>query len=898
MGTATDGEVEDYYYAPGDLPVTLNAFSTAGVAGGEVTVRWQTASETDNAAFEVRGLVDGRWEALGELVQSRGMSSALPQSYEVRLAAPAGLTAVQLVDYDTRGRHERFGPFSLGESYGEVQPVRKIDWSGPRAERAERLRERGFADTARPAGHPGIATRAGTADEAPAAARWKKVRGGAPVSGPDTRYHGASTIAVKAGHGRGGFGGEVVGIETGPLTHVAVTEAGVQRVTYETLRDGGLDLAGVPVRDIAVTWRGEPVARWIDGAGKFGPGSAIEFVGRPPSGDDALYIDAALYQVAVDRSLVREPKSLGQGQARDLSPSYLRETVVDPPRAYNHQSPTGDPWIDRTVLTRGGGSTTVTLDLPVDAPVAEGPSHLVVGLGSLTDLPALSAPDGTEIPEHNVEVWLSAPGSGFEYVTSSSASGQTDWTIEAEVPAGSVDAGLHQVQLRFSTDYLFSLVAVDRWGLRHPSPYRGPSLDFAPDPWAEGYRVEGFAGPAVAVYAEGVGGSLTRIDPRVSATGSGYAAEIRQIDAERVWVTEAPHAPEVFTTQAPADLLAGPADLVVIAGSSFVGTPALDDYVAQRAAFDPVVIDVEDVYNAVGFGMALPSAITEYLAARDAVHPFTHVQLVGTDCYDRLGYVSQCLSFIPLPTATVGPSRFAPSQNRLVDLDGDGVGDKPVAQFSVRDGAELATIVAKGAAWDASGLSAKDAALLIAEETDGVHDFLGQVERLEDRLGWGDTDVLDLDQHPDIRTARDAMRASLDAGRAVTVFSGHSSPTVWSFRSLLTASSASTLTNHGRPSIMVPLACETTYDISPNANVLGHQLLFSGGQGALAISGAVALSSLTDNEWMAGYVLDGLKSGLTLGEAVQAGRAAIGPRDRELQDNWLTQGDVAVRMKP
>jgi hypothetical protein len=141
------------------------------------------------------------------------------------------------------------------------------------------------------------------------------------------------------------------------------------------------------------------------------------------------------------------------------------------------------------------------------------------------------------------------------------------------------------------------------------------------------------------------------------------------------------------------------------------------------------------------------------------------------------------------------------------------------------------------------------------------------------------------------------MRASLDAGRTVTVFSGHSSPTVWGFRSLLTPGTAAALTNHGRPTIMVPLACETTYDISPNANVLGHQLLYAGGQGALAISGAVSLASLQANERMAEHVIDGLKAGLTLGEAVQAGRNAIGSSNRELQDNWLTQGDVTVRLE-
>jgi histidine ammonia-lyase len=119
---------------------------------------------------------------------------------------------------------------------------------------------------------------------------------------------------------------------------------------------------------------------------------------------------------------------------------------------------------------------------------------------------------------------------------------------------------------------------------------------------------------------------------------------------------------------------------------------------------------------------------------------------------------------------------------------------------------------------------------------------------------------------------------------------------VWSFRGLLTAASAAALSNDGQPTLMVPLACETTYDVSPNANVLGHQLLFAGDHGALAITGAAALSSLEENERMANHVLAGLKAGLTLGEAVLTGRRALGDEHQELQDNWLTQGDVAIAL--
>ena len=863
-GIATDGEVEDYNFPVGSLPVTLNAFSSSAT-GGQLTVSWQTATETDNVGFEVLGRVDGRWRPLSVFVPSRGMNSALPQEYQVTLTPPTGLQAIELVDYDTRGRPERFGPFRPGVAYGEKQTPSRIDWKGPRAAREERLVRRGFTDT-------GKSRRAGLG-ETTARSRWRKLE--------------------KVGAGRG-----VVRAADGASTHVAVTEPGIQRVSYEALRAGGLDLAGARKHDIAVSWRGGPVARRVESRGPFGPGSYIEFIGRPPAGEDALYIDANLYQVSVDPALARQARHVGQGRARGISRAYQREAMVDPPLLYHRQSPTGDPWVERTVLVRGN-TETVTLDLPVDGPVLPGPSQLVVGLGTVSDMPDLLGPGGEVVPEHNVEIWLSGPSSGFTYLASASTSGQRDWRLETEIPAGLLEPGLNRLQLRFDSDYFFSLVLIDSYGVRYPAPYLGPALDFERDADAGGYWIDGFSLSSVSAYAEGADGSLTRVDTLVRPSGNGFGAELRQVrDTAHYWVSESPQLPSVFTTEAPDDRLDVPADLVVITDSSFIGTRALDDYLEQRSALSPVIVDVEAIYNGHGFGMALPGAITDYLSARDQAQPFTHVQLVGTDCYDRLNRVSDCVSFIPLPSAPVGVTRFSPSQNRLVDLDGDGVGDKAVGQFSVRDEAELETIVRKGETWAIGRLSTPESALLIAEETDGIHSFAGQVDRVRRLLRWSDAEVLDMADHADIATARAALRASLDSGRTLTVFSGHSSPNVWAFRSLVTADGVAELTNFDAPTLMVPLACETTYDISPDANVLGHQLLYAGDQGALAISGAVALSNLDENERMATIVLDGLKSDLTLGEAVQAGREALGPDFQALLDNWVTQGDVAATITP
>ncbi len=903
VGVATDGEVEDYFWNPGTLPVTLNAFSSDGAAGGEISVSWQTASETDNVGFELWGRVEGRWQTLGDFVPGTGMNSHLPHDYRVVVPAPPGLTQLQLVDYNSRGVIERYGPFRPGTRHGEAQAAQRIDWTEVRSEREQRLRARGF--------QPVGGETAGVAGSHGERGAWKHIADGTGHAGsfaPDTKVlevelssSSATTSAAMP---------KSILVDEGRQTHVAVTDGGVQRVTYEALLDGGLDLAGVSSREIAVTWRGAPVARWIDGPRVFGPGSAIEFIGHPPEGVDALYVNAAHYQVSVNRRLAVAAKEMPSGTVPQPSQSYSKEITVDRPIMHHSQSPTGDPWVERTVLARSGVPATVTLDVEVDDDVLEGKHQLVLDLGTITDLPDVTGAGGAVVPEHNVEIRFAGPGSGFVPVATRSTSGQRKWLIEADLPAGLLATGLNQIQLRFTTEYLFSLVVIDNYGLRFSTPYRGPELDFAPDRRAQGYLIEGFAGPNVVAYSHTGFDDLTRHQVSVHPSVSGYVAEFRQNRAastdrlggpqpsvKRFWVTDTPHSPAVVSTRAAGDLFSTPADLVVIAGSSFVGSDALEQYLADKAEFNPVVVDVEDIYNAVGYGMALPAAITDYLTARREIQPFSHVQLVGSDCYDRLNYISQCVSFVPLPTAVVGPTRYSPSHNRLTDLDGDGIADVAVGQFSVRTENELATFVGKGWDWHASGLAAGNSALFIAEETDGTHDFLAQVGRVGGHLDATHEEILDMSAHPDIATAREALRAALDSGRAVTVFSGHSSAVQWAYRGLLTPSTVAGLTNIGRPTLMLPLACETTYDISPSANVLGHQLLTSGGQGAVAISGAVSLANLDDNERMADRVLEGLESGMTLGEAVQAGRETLGGAYRTLQDNWLTQGDVTLRLE-
>jgi len=52
-------------------------------------------------------------------------------------------------------------------------------------------------------------------------------------------------------------------------------------VTHEQLLAAGVNLAGVPVAELALSDARRPIARSITGSASFGAGSAVEFYGDP-----------------------------------------------------------------------------------------------------------------------------------------------------------------------------------------------------------------------------------------------------------------------------------------------------------------------------------------------------------------------------------------------------------------------------------------------------------------------------------------------------------------------------------------------------------------------------------------------------------------------------------------
>ncbi|MCB1058116.1 MAG: proprotein convertase P-domain-containing protein, partial [Acidobacteria bacterium] len=238
-GSASDGEVEDYQIPITTLPVTLGYVETRNL-DGRAEIRFTTVNETANAGFDILGrAAGGRWQRLAQ-VPSKADGSLRPQSYR-RVVSTAGgsIDELAIVDRDYQGASRLHGPFELDAAYGEPVTTDTVDWQAVKSATGTRAPLEVVRATASPSAS----------------------------TGPD-----AFTSPFRLG---GGPGSDAVG------ARLLIDEEGLYRVSYEQLAAAGADFAGVQTSKLALVDAGKAVQRYVDCGPVFGPGCAIEFLGRP-----------------------------------------------------------------------------------------------------------------------------------------------------------------------------------------------------------------------------------------------------------------------------------------------------------------------------------------------------------------------------------------------------------------------------------------------------------------------------------------------------------------------------------------------------------------------------------------------------------------------------------------
>ena len=246
-----------FCFNPETTPITLRSFQ-ARPSGGGVRFNWTTETEFRNAGFYIEYWRDGGWRRVNkQLIPSTVVDSLAPVSYQYEAAVTG--TYFRVVDVSTRLRERVHGPFELGKFYGTPAEVVELDLAPAKAERkgkrAKRRAKRLKRKVARLQHRHG---RRGT-----------RRNQGDGESGPIVL---SSKVSEELTEGL---------VSAFPVYDFLVAETGIYRVNYADLLVAGVDLAGVPVTELALTNRGKKVPiRVIPESGSFGPGGYVEFIGE------------------------------------------------------------------------------------------------------------------------------------------------------------------------------------------------------------------------------------------------------------------------------------------------------------------------------------------------------------------------------------------------------------------------------------------------------------------------------------------------------------------------------------------------------------------------------------------------------------------------------------------
>ena len=768
-GNTSNEATQTVTYEIGTLPITI-AYVYPELYDDSLDVAFSTATEVGNIGFNIYAIQGKRWIKLNDEIILGALDSFEAREYHASftVSSKPKLKKIGIAGIDVNGIEDRHGPFTIGHESGSKMTVVPVKWG--------KINKQVKAD------------------------RKAKKTAALKVSAVITEFAGKDQV-----------------------NYLHVEKDAVYRVTHAELLSEGINLEGQRATEIAVSFKGEGVARYIDGLDrkeKWTSESWLEFEGSKPTVSDALYLSSNKYQLTLNRKLVVESEAINARTSKEI--------VFETNSAYSNSTPSADPFYDGFFYTIGTsiGSLSRNFDLPA---LGEGETEITVYVGALS------------IAAHQLEVMING-----EIVDTRNEEGRQAWEINVMVDNAILNEGSNTLTIRVTGQEAgFDVFTYDKLVVSYD----------------DGEPVS--SSSAMISFKEEV--TAASINPQ---KGTNY---------------------------------------VIISHPLFM-SEILDHYVSQRTSegWKIEVVNVEDIYEAYGYGMETPEAIQAYLKIADT-KGVTHVQLIGAANYDYHDYLGLgSLSFIPsIYVETGGIVSYTPSDTLYV-ADETDMPQMAIGRWPIRTLEGLEAVVNKSLIWKYSGQSAAHTALLIADQNDGNLDYDQQMDILPINEQWSNINRVYMDEFiinhggdiaAAVTAAREAIITSLEEGASITSFNGHSSPQAWSYDGLLKQSDVASIQNEGKPTLALPLACYTTYADSPTVNTMAHQLMATGENGAVAVYGATLFSAYSKNGVIAQKIIEHLLAGETIGEAVLKSKNTLSESYHDTILNGNLLGDVTLKLR-
>ena len=771
-----------------------------------------TADERLNAGFHVWGLTRGLERTLLARVPSANGDSSAPQSYQVRVAAPAGAVGAD------RGPRRSTGATGCTGRSRSVAPTASaprriaIDWDRVR-------RETGVVSVAdRLADAAGVAPLHGRAPRPPRGARscWS-------------------------------------------------AEEGIHRVTYEELLAAGVDLGGVPTaahRPLRQRPAGAARRRWRPDVGPraaFGPGGFIEFLARPrltlESPADALR--------APGRPQVGDDARRAPAWRRNRQAIVTAEHRSHPDRSYSSSSPNGDPWYDARILSFG-------VSRQRDADASTCPTSPTARSSSTSRSGAAADFDGAA-PDHHLVVRLN----GTE-LASARFDGITPWSetlrrhglvLAAGNTLESAATGEHRLRLRPGPPRgllgrLPPLVGGPGRPLRcrhgsggtpspvAVSPTSEPVVAWSTDPLRESRGPPAPGAGLVQLPALTGEVYLAAERPAASPGGSGRdpdpAAQLRGGVPDH-------HPPRLRRRRGRP-------------GRARAGPRASPPRWSPPTASSPPTPTTPRRPRPCG-DSSPPRSSTAGCATCCWSAP-TRSTPTTTSAWARCR--SSPRAYLP-----VGPVvTFSPTDEVLADGDGDGLGEVPVGRLPVRTAAELAC--GRGQARDLGGARGRAPGTPGGRAPRTTAAACRSSTRPTPTRSGAGTPSWSRSTTLGSAAVRQATLAALNEGVPLVSFVGHSAPGQWDFTPILRWQDVATLTNAGRPNLVTQWGCWNSYAVDPAYRSLSGYLLLAPEVGAAGIIGASTLTTDASHQRLGSLFFDQMNRGAkTVGEACRAAKQTL-----------------------
>jgi len=874
------------------VPVTLAKFSSFK-AGPFIKFRWQTADESFNAGFDLWTLEideNGEQELAPlnrRLIPSKGVDSRYTKYYGFRFFDRQGIDNVVISSVDLNGDNEFFGPFEIGETYGDDLESQPTDWAKVYASFKTSMLAKGYHRVNN---------------------RWRKISS----LGQDN-----DTSKVQ----------------------LAVERDGVYRLSHEDLLAAGLDLSGVEKSLIALSQDGRGIPRRIGQLNQargarsklFGPGSYIDFVGQIAKGEESIYRTEGLYQLSVDPALVRAV-SLNRNISRNPQSWSLEEIRLNDRNIHSLTSILETPWLMNRLFRTGTQlKQEYQLEVPTEHQLRDDQmQQLIVDLVGLADSAAQDLDDdGLTDPDHLLEISLNG-----EVLSTISFEGIVARTEVLDLPQGLLKNGQNTVSLILRENgYRFDVIGVDAVTLRYAVDVdMSQGVDFqTSDTRAEsdGIQSDGleFDAPTrrgLLAYQYQDNGNLMRLkisrnwrtrwennnnEKRFSVPFSA------QGDAKLLLAQSLPRPSRIELLGEAQTIDLRDTDLLVISHPAFTGD-VLDRYVAARKqhGIDALVVSTEDIAENYGLDVALPVAIKRFLIDADSKVDYQSVLLVGGHSFDYNNYLSDdSMSFIPSFYRPVYRVPHTPSDQAFVDFDNDGYPEKAIGRWPARTIEEVARIANKSMLWAGSEAArTRDGhqVLLMSDyerETpfiEGVEGYFNSLNTEQLSIGGSERLYLDelkldpsIDQSNFNAQVQSRAESAIANGATWLLYGGHGSPFSWSPANFIINRTIKDLGNLNSPVLVTSLACYTTYFENPSHDSLAHQLLFADGvenNGAVIVQGPTMVGGYQNQLKLANLIAARSVRGSSVGDSVYKGMRALPINYSNAIRNWALLADPTL----